>query len=455
MEEFRLISIERLIHHPDNPRKEIGDIAELTESIKKNGIMQNLTVVTKKDQFGDQYWVLIGNRRFEAAKAAGLKELPCKVVDDLTPAEQVGIMLEENMQRNDLTIIEQAEGFQLMLDLGESVESIAERTGFSETTVRRRLKINELDKETLSKKAEAFQLTISDMTELEKVRDIKERNRLLKVALSQSDLQFRIKGAIRQQNIGEGIKNIKAKLKKMKIPENKEASNELWGHKWETVKRYSYETPPEEIDFKLEPDMCFCIRYNEVYIIKKAKKEKKKETPEDKARKELEKRKKKIEAIKGAIKKEFKDFLTEKFRETGILKHKMKFEPLETRTAWEIMCGGGYASIYKSRLIEPLCPSGWHSLTEEERIKANSQLRHVPIEIQMAWVTVDGLTDTIVDHNGKYCENVGKRYGRLYDLLSVWGFRFSAENEEEFESVIDGESELYVREKKQEEKSSG
>ena len=452
MEELKMISIERLIHHPDNPRKEIGDITELTESIKKNGIMQNLTVIPKRDQFGDQYWVLIGNRRFEAAKAAGLKELPCKVVDDLSPAEQVGIMLEENMQRNDLTIIEQAEGFQLMLDFGESVESIAERTGFSETTVRRRLKINELDKKTLSEKAEAFQLTISDMTELEKIKDVKNRNYLLKMSFSQNDLRCRIKGAIRQQNIDEGIKNIKAKLKKMKISENKEASNELWGDKWETVKRYSYETPPEEIDFKLEPDMFFCIRYNEVYIIKRAKKEKKKETPEDRARKELEKRKKKIEAIKGAIKKEFKDFLTEKYRETGILKHKMKFEPLETRTAWEIMYGGGYASIYKSRLIEPLCPSGWHSLKEEERIKANSQLRRVPIEIQMAWVTVDEMTDNIADHNGEYSKMVGKRYGRLYDLMSVWGFRFSTETEEEFESVINGESELYVRKEKQEEK---
>jgi ParB family chromosome partitioning protein len=452
MEELKMISIERLIHHPDNPRKDIGDIAELTESIKKNGIMQNLTVIPKQDQFGDQYWVLIGNRRFEAAKAAGLRELPCKVVDDLSPAEQVGIMLEENMQRNDLTIIEQAEGFQLMLDFGESVESIAERTGFSETTVRRRLKINELDKKTLSEKAEAFQLTISDMTELEKVKDVGERNSLLRIASSQSDLQYRIKSVIRRQKTDEWINKVKEKLKELGIPENKSALNELWSTKWEAVKRYSDETPLEEIDFKLEPEMFFCIRYNEFYIIKRTKAEKEVETPEDRARKETEKRKKQIEAIKGAIKKEFKEFLTEKFRETGILKYKMRFEPLETRTAWEIMCGGSYASIYKSRLIEPLCPSGWHSLKEEERIKANSQLRHVPIEIQMAWVTVDGLTDTIVDHNGEYCEIVGKRYGRLYDLLCVWGFRFSTENEEEFESVINGESELYVRKEKQEEK---
>lgn len=452
MEELKMISIERLIHHPDNPRKDVGDITELTESIKKNGIMQNLTVIPKRDQFGDQYWVLIGNRRFEAAKAAGLKELPCKVVDDLSPAEQVGIMLEENMQRNDLTIVEQAEGFQLMLDFGETVETIAERTGFSETTVRRRLKINELDKETLSEKAEAFQLTISDMTELEKVRDIKERNRLLKIASSQIDLQSRIKSAVRQQKTDEWISEVRKKLEKNGIPENKGAHNDIWNSsKWEILKRYR-DTDKCEIDIEPQPDVCYCIRYDEFFILKKAKKEKKVETPEDRARKETEKRKKQIEAIKGAIKKEFKEFLTEKFRETGILKYKMRFEPLETRTAWEIMCGGGYAYIHKSQLIEPLCPSGWHSLKEEERIKANSQLRRVPIEIQMAWVTVDGMADNIADHNGEYSEMVGKRYGRLYDLMSVWGFRFSAENEEEFESVINGESELYVRKEKQEEK---
>ncbi|MBR3243996.1 MAG: ParB/RepB/Spo0J family partition protein, partial [Parasporobacterium sp.] len=120
MSEFIQIDINDLIPHPDNPRKDLGDLAELTESIRTNGILQNLTVV--KD--GDKYKVIIGHRRLAAAKAAGLTELPCTVAD-MDERQQLCTMMEENMQRQDLTIPEQAYGFQYMLDLGETVSSIA------------------------------------------------------------------------------------------------------------------------------------------------------------------------------------------------------------------------------------------------------------------------------------------------------------------------------------------
>lgn len=78
--------------------------------------------------------------------------------------EQVGTMLTENMQRVDLTIPEQAEGFQMMLDLGDTVEDIANKTGFSESTVRHRVNIAKLDKSALKEKNddEGFQLTLKD-----------------------------------------------------------------------------------------------------------------------------------------------------------------------------------------------------------------------------------------------------------------------------------------------------
>ena len=157
-----MINMLNLTHHPENPRKNIGDITELTESIKKNGIMQNLTVIPatpkakdyycddevadyEKDPNKHMYRVIIGNRRMEAAKAAGVKELPCRIVTRITFKTQLGIMLEENMQRTDLTIREQAEGFQLMLDLGETIETIEKKTGFKETTIRHRLNIAKLN----------------------------------------------------------------------------------------------------------------------------------------------------------------------------------------------------------------------------------------------------------------------------------------------------------------------
>ena len=74
--------------------------------------------------------------------------MPCRIAEGLSRKEQLSIMLEENMQRNDLTIWEQAQGFQLMLDLGETEDTIAEKTGFSKKTIKHRLNIAKLDSKT-------------------------------------------------------------------------------------------------------------------------------------------------------------------------------------------------------------------------------------------------------------------------------------------------------------------
>lgn len=179
MNNIELIAIEELQHHPDNPRKDFGDLTELAESIKTNGIMQNLTVVRSEDGTG-LYDVIIGNRRLEAAKIAGLYELPCAVVE-LEPQEQMATMLAENMQREDLTVLEQAQGFQYMLDLGEDITSISEKTGFSKSTVRRRVKLLELDKTELEK-AFKRQISLEDIDKINSIDDITERNKLLDYA---------------------------------------------------------------------------------------------------------------------------------------------------------------------------------------------------------------------------------------------------------------------------------
>lgn len=136
-----MLPAECLEHHPENPRKEIGDIAELTDSIKANGILQNITVVPKPDDEG-KYLVVIGNRRYEAGLGAGLTEFPC-VISDMDHTKQLETMLIENMNRSDLTPIEQAKGFEQLTLAGFTPEDIASKTGFSESTVRRRLKLTE------------------------------------------------------------------------------------------------------------------------------------------------------------------------------------------------------------------------------------------------------------------------------------------------------------------------
>lgn len=175
--------------HPDNPRKDLGDLTELRESIRQNGIMQNLTVIPTDDSL-EHFRILIGHRRFAASEGI-LNELPCIMVEDLTDREQVGIMLCENLQRDDLTYYEQAQGFQMMMDLGDTVDQIADKTGFSTSTVRHRLEIAKLDKKVIDEvqKDTSWQIGINDYIELEKVKDIADRQELLEDSSDSEDLK--------------------------------------------------------------------------------------------------------------------------------------------------------------------------------------------------------------------------------------------------------------------------
>ena len=117
--QIRYIPVSSLMPHPDNPRKDLGDVSELAENIKANGVLQNLTVVPAQrveavwkqltdphndiPEYDNSYVVLIGHRRLAAAKLAGLEELPC-VVANMTPEEQLAVMLTENIQREKLTV---------------------------------------------------------------------------------------------------------------------------------------------------------------------------------------------------------------------------------------------------------------------------------------------------------------------------------------------------------------
>lgn len=176
MAEIQNISIELVKVHPNNVRKTYNDIEELAESIKAKGILQNLTVVPDPQEPG-KYLTVIGNRRLTAARMAGLETVPC-IVSDMDEKEQTSVMLLENIQRSDLTVYEQAQGFQMMLDLGETEDTIAEKTGFSKKTVRHRLNIAKLDSKTLMEKErqDGYQLSLTDLYELEKIKDVKIRD---------------------------------------------------------------------------------------------------------------------------------------------------------------------------------------------------------------------------------------------------------------------------------------
>ncbi len=217
------IEISKIRPHYDNPRKDLGDLTELADSIKSNGILQNLTVVPwfskitgvgaddPKQQEEMGYIVVIGHRRLAAAKLAGLTVVPC-AISDMSYRKQIATMLLENMQRNDLTVYEQAQGFQMMLDLGESINDISQSTGFSETTVRRRIKLTEFDKEKFRQSVERGG-TLMDYAELEKIQDIDRRNSVLE-KIGTPDFKWKLQRAIDEEKSEKNKTLIIAELEK-------------------------------------------------------------------------------------------------------------------------------------------------------------------------------------------------------------------------------------------------
>ena len=128
----RVIPIDKIAPNPDQPRTEIGDLTELTDSIRQNGVLEPLLVKPKGD---GTYMIIAGERRWRASNLAGLIEVPCIEfdIDEKTIAE---IALIENLQRKDLTVWEEADGLAYLSEkFGYTHEEIAKKIGKSRTTV--------------------------------------------------------------------------------------------------------------------------------------------------------------------------------------------------------------------------------------------------------------------------------------------------------------------------------
>lgn len=226
---IRMIPLELLDAHPDNPRKELGDLTELADSIRERGVMQNLTVVPNPEKDG-RYRVIIGHRRCGAARLAGLTSLPCAVVE-MTPQEQVATMLLENMQRSDLTVYEQAAGIVQLSMFGADEEEIARMTGFSRTTVKRRLKMGSLNQETL-KKVSVRQVTMADLDKLFKIEDEAEREKCLAV-MGTNNFNNAVESAISRQARAKRLPQVVKELERLHAV--KMSSNDKWSGKFEQI----------------------------------------------------------------------------------------------------------------------------------------------------------------------------------------------------------------------------
>ena len=236
-----MIPRSRLEPHPDNPRKDLGDLTELAASIKRSGLLQNLTVVPHPDK-PDMYRIIIGHRRFAAsAMVDGYNELPC-AIEDMSLADQIATMMTENMQRNDLTIADQIGGVQMMMDLGESVQAIATKTGLSETSIRKRVTLTALPKQEMRVAVDKG-ATLLDLMNIMELEDPDERENVLK-EFGTNNWQYSLNAAKGRQEQKAFRAKIVPWLEEHKIKTTKNSS-EVYGPKYKYVTQWSRNSTDE------------------------------------------------------------------------------------------------------------------------------------------------------------------------------------------------------------------
>ena len=456
-----MIETKRLRHHPDNPRKDLGDVTELADSIKKNGIMQNLTVIpiecteedpekqwdaNKVSPFHD-FYVLIGNRRMEACLQAGLEEVPCKIVSNISKKEQVAIMLEENMQRSDLTIIEQAEGFQMMLDLGETVDSISEKTGFSKATVYHRVNIAKLDKEILAEKKDDegfFQLSMGDLIELEKVKDMDERNRILKETSGGRDMQWRVQQGVRKANRKRNVSEIKLMFAKAGLEAApKKAEQERWyGDRWKHLQDWDLEDDTLEPVKEIKKKNAMWVIYddrNAAVVVEVKQKERKlseaeiKSQERDTKKKELKEKQKKLY---GTITNFIKAIFV--FKEIKPLKPDLELY----KAIVEVMVKVNAQST-ESDLTQLYAGKGLWEIEQSEDYEKYVKWRDSLTALDRAIISLQEVKrNDLYTWDGKYRREYAERAIAVVDFFKKYGFSIT----DDMQQLLDGTDESYVKE---------
>jgi len=137
----RMIPVEQIRPNPDQPRKAIGDLRDLTDSVREKGVLEPLLVRFVPRE--DCYFIISGERRYHAARAAGLREIPCieKTADD---AETLEIGLIENIQRKDLTALKSGGTAPVATQFEYTHEDVARKIGRARSSVTETLSLRNI-----------------------------------------------------------------------------------------------------------------------------------------------------------------------------------------------------------------------------------------------------------------------------------------------------------------------
>lgn len=179
----RNIPIEKLVPNQLQPRKDMGDLEELTESIREKGIIEPVIVRPKDGHFE----IVAGERRYRAAKAAGMSEIPC-IEHDIPDNEALELSIVENIQRKDLNVFEQAQSIMSLAEIyGYTHEEIGKKIGKSRVTVSELIRITDLPVEI---KQKCLELAINSKTFLLELTKIEDQEKMAEILSQYSENSF-------------------------------------------------------------------------------------------------------------------------------------------------------------------------------------------------------------------------------------------------------------------------
>ncbi len=174
---IRNIPIDKIVTNILQPRKDLGNLEGLAQSIKEKGIIEPIIVRTRDGKFE----IIAGERRFKAAELAGLTEIPC-IEHEVPDNEALEITIIENIQRKDLNLFETAFSLKTLNDIyGYTHQDIAQKIGKSRVTVTELIRITELPPDVIKR---CLELNITSKTfvlELSKLKSREDMVEMLKM----------------------------------------------------------------------------------------------------------------------------------------------------------------------------------------------------------------------------------------------------------------------------------
>jgi ParB family chromosome partitioning protein len=174
---YKFIDINTIIANENQPRTHFEDekIQELSQSIQKNGLLQPIVV----RPYGDVYQIVVGERRYRACKLANLEEVPC-IIQEYNEDQTATAALVENIQRENLSAIEEALAFQSLLETQNlTQEQLAKQVGKSQSTIANKLRLLQLPI-TVQESIRKREITERHARALLKLDTTEKRNKMLK-----------------------------------------------------------------------------------------------------------------------------------------------------------------------------------------------------------------------------------------------------------------------------------